>query len=304
MNTIGSHFSKMTLFFIAWLFAFSQLAAQEKHFVFIQSENKLPFYIQYNNQTFSSTASGYATLSQLLAGKYYISIGFPKNKFPEQKFVLDVNRTDWGTGYSLKRFGEKGWGLLNIVDYSIVMADQDSLQNRQATEIVKRSDGAKPAETIVNSTMMALPVIKKITKTFETFAATSVNQIYVDNSRKKSDTIALSIPLDLKQDVVAIVSKCNSIATDEDFYKTRLDMVTVNSHELMMQTAKNYFRTKCYTTAQTKNLGVLFLTEEQRFLFFEMVRQNIADAENYATLQSQFTQLEWKEKFLASIKNN
>ena len=321
-------------------------AQQEKHFVFIQSENKQPYYVSLNGQTYNSTKSGYTIISQLLAGKYYFIIGFPKNQYPEQKFIVDINMNDRGTGYSLKQFAEKGWGLFNILDYSIIMADNGTTVLKKDTELVKtdsivsanKKDTAmtaiakadsvsvtnqKEKDTIKTSSIpdsdsvlknntgaaaakIGMPVTteKKIIKSFELIAATSVDQIYIDRSRKKADTIAIFIPLTQKTDTVPVIKRCQSTATDDDFHKIRLDMAAATTNEFMLVTAKNYFKIKCYTIVQIKNLGVLFLSEESRLQFFETAKPFLSDPENYPSLESQFIKPESIEKFRLTVQSN
>ena len=106
-----------------------QIKAQEKHFIYIQSENKQPFYVQVNNQTYNSTISGYIIIPQLISNKYYLLAGFAKNLYPEQKFIVDLSKD---AGYSLKQFDDKKWGLLNIVSLNTIMADSgDSIAKTQ-----------------------------------------------------------------------------------------------------------------------------------------------------------------------------
>ncbi len=324
-------------------------AQQEKHFVFIQSENKQPYYINLNGQTYNSTKSGYTIISQLLAGKYYFTISFPKNQYPEQKFIVDINMNDRGTGYSLKQFAEKGWGLFNILDYSIIMADNDQLplqkdttgtviEKKEAIPVAVIANEKEPEKQIsridtveaVRNTAMnyplaitktkpvdvtAMPVAaalmdkqpsnnKKVTKTFELISAKSVDQIYIDQSRKKADTIALFFSLTPKQDTIPVIKHCSNIATDDDFHKTRLDMAAATTNEFMLVTAKNYFKIKCYTIVQIKNLGVLFLSEESRLQFFETAKPFLSDPENYPSLESQFIKPESIEKFRLTVQSN
>ena len=353
-------------------------AQQQKHFVYIQSENKQPYYVQLNGQTYNSTKYGYVIISQLLTGKYYFTIGFPKNQYPEQKFIVDINMSDPGIGYSLKQFAEKGWGLFNIIDFSTVMADHEAapipkdslvtaaiktdtaklvsvkpiekpaaandtaaaLKNTgiastpniptaitagavaatatiATAAIVEKPAAAKDTVAVQKNTVLdtstksVVPVTtaataanKKVIKSFELISATSVDQIYVDRSRKKIDTMAIFIPLLPKADTVSAVKKCGLLATEDDFHRIRLEMASATTNAFMLSIAKNYFKTKCYTVEQIKNLGVLFLNEEGRLQFFEMAKPFISDAENYPSLHSQFTKPEWLEKFNATVKNN
>lgn len=102
-------------------------AQQEKHFVFIQSENHKPFSVRLNDQNYNSTNSGYVTISQLVTGKYFVTVSFPKNIIPEQKFIIDINMNDWGTGYTLKQTAD-GWNLINIVDSNIIVMNEKELE--------------------------------------------------------------------------------------------------------------------------------------------------------------------------------
>src|ERR1700712_3957083 len=108
----------ITVFF---LFIFlSSVVAQEKHFVFIQSDNKQPFYVSLNGKLYSSTASGYVIIPKLADGNYNFTVGFAQNAFPEQTFTTAIQNKD--LGFELKNFGDKGWGLFNLQSLEIAMA--------------------------------------------------------------------------------------------------------------------------------------------------------------------------------------
>ncbi len=94
--------------------------AQKVHFIYIQSENELSFYVKTGGKTINSSATGYLVLSKLQDGKYDIAIGFPQGKWPEQQFSVAVNSRDYG--YQLKNFGEKGWALFDLQALTVVAA--------------------------------------------------------------------------------------------------------------------------------------------------------------------------------------
>lgn len=107
------------LVFLWIAFGSIQLQAQEKHFIYIQNENKQPFYVLLNKEVYSSTPGGYLIIPQLVAGKYDLATGFAKNKYPEQNFLVDLNRD---AGFSLKQYGDKGWGLVDLQSFTTIMA--------------------------------------------------------------------------------------------------------------------------------------------------------------------------------------
>ena len=81
-------------------------------------------------------------------------------------------------------------------------------------------------------------------------------------------------------------------------------MAAATTNEFMLVTAKNYFKIKCYTIVQIKNLGVLFLSEESRLQFFETAKPFLSDPENYPSLESQFIKPESIEKFRLTVQSN
>lgn len=101
------------------------VSAQNKRFIYVQSDNSQPFYIKLNDKLFSSTASGYVILPRLEDGKYLLNIGFPKNEFPEQRFQLSVDGQN--EGFLLKELGNK-WTLLNIESMTLIAASDAAVQ--------------------------------------------------------------------------------------------------------------------------------------------------------------------------------
>ncbi len=82
---------------------------QEEYFVLIQADSYQPFYARLGERTFSSTATGHLILSKLKDSTYTLTIGFPKNLFPEQQFSITINKKDYQL--QLKNQEDKGWGL-------------------------------------------------------------------------------------------------------------------------------------------------------------------------------------------------
>lgn len=131
---------KVVFIILLSLFAGFTAFSQKDFFVYIQSDNRQPFYIQMEGKTYSSTESGYIILSNLKAQAYQFAIGFPKNAFPEQNFVLNINNKD--AGYQLKNFDQKGWGLFNLQTLEVVMNRNNDLLSTTAATVtgVKKTD--------------------------------------------------------------------------------------------------------------------------------------------------------------------
>jgi hypothetical protein len=114
---------RIAVLIIFSLFFFKSFS-QRTYFLYLQSENRQPFSVKMNDAVFGSSASGYLVLPNLREDSTYLfSIGFPENQSGEQRFSCNVNRRDHG--YTLKNFGEKGWGLVDMQTASVQMAIQD-----------------------------------------------------------------------------------------------------------------------------------------------------------------------------------
>lgn len=107
--------------------------SQKTYFIYIQSETDHPFFVQINEKTYSSTASGYLILSKLKDSSYSFNVGFPQSKWPEQRFSMDIKSRD--RGFLLKNFGEKGWGLFDLQTMGVQMSVENAADKAGKTEM-------------------------------------------------------------------------------------------------------------------------------------------------------------------------
>ncbi|MBD0331411.1 MAG: hypothetical protein ICV66_02040 [Chitinophagaceae bacterium] len=96
-------------------------------------------------------------------------------------------------------------------------------------------------------------------------------------------------------------NKCKAQATDKDFLRLRKNMAGKSTDEQMIAEAKKFFRTKCFTTEQTKNLSALFLTNAGKYQFFDAAFLYISDPENFPSLQSELKDEYYSNRFKALI---
>jgi hypothetical protein len=136
----------LTGFFFIYFFISFDIKAQQNHFVYIQADNKQPFYVRLDKNVYSSTASGYIVLAKLKSGVHNLVFGFPKKEWPEQNIRCTIEDKD--LGYLLKNFGEKGWGLFNLQSSVILLASEN----------IKKSDFVKTIRTDAFSNMLSTVV--------------------------------------------------------------------------------------------------------------------------------------------------
>lgn len=408
----------LSIFFLA--FCLNHLSAQEKHFIFIQSDTKQPFYVSVNGKLFSSTASGYVIIPKLADGNYNLTVGFAQNTFPEQTFTCVIQNKD--LGFDLKNLNEKGWALFNLQTLDLTMASSANT-NVVAKALIESSNAkapppvisfdkkkdttqvvAKPVEVALNEVAKSEDVkepvsiqdqslganVKNATETVATIDETTksggagtnkskpsdvkklsevtdeggVHLSYVEGSGRTRDTINVIIPsstdpsgssngtssatsadlsknstatsnqastgsstpseksdlkfLDFKMgaqkdsvQVSSIVtegrrimenSNCKNIATDDDYSRLRKKMAMETSDDKMISEAKKFYRNKCFTTSQIKALSTLFLSDEGRFKFFDASFVSVADAAQYSSLQTEFIDPAYRDRFKSLLQ--
>lgn len=80
-------------------------------------------------------------------------------------------------------------------------------------------------------------------------------------------------------------------------------MAARETEEDMILEAKKYFKTRCFTSAQIKNLSTLFLNDDSRYQFLDTAYRYVSDAENYSMLQNQLKDDYYINRFRAMLRN-
>lgn len=110
----------LSLFFVSCTTAL----AQKGYFLFIQSEGRQPFYVRLGDRTFSSTAGGHVIIPELRDSSYRVTVGFPRNQFPEQQYSVMFNQSDLALDLK-KAAGGSEWKLYNTQTSEWLPARQD-----------------------------------------------------------------------------------------------------------------------------------------------------------------------------------
>jgi len=215
-----------SLYLVVFLFLFSvHSMAQQNHFIYIQTENKQPFYVKIADRLLSSSSVGYLVIPKLQDGKYEMGIGFPKDEWPLQKMTVVIKNND--AGYMLKNFDSKGWGLFNMQTMDIIMASGNS-NSKDAAKDAKTDGFADVLADVVNT-----PSIKQKPVTKEEKEVAVVKQPAVENNKTvaevKDDKPAVAVKE--KEAVRAAVKLLSTIDTSGrsivyvDTYENRSDTI-------------------------------------------------------------------------------
>jgi len=136
-------------------------SAQQEYFVFINTDNQQPFYVQLDEKTYSSSTVGHLILSKLKDSAYQITIGFPKSQYPEMDFMIRISRKDHG--YQLKNLGDKGWALFDLQSMELIkpLPKQSSLAQTGYNLVKKDDEFARLMARVVSDTAVLYAIVQQ-----------------------------------------------------------------------------------------------------------------------------------------------
>jgi hypothetical protein len=86
--------------------------AQQSLFVYLQTENPQPFYVQMGDKVYSSSPIGHLIISGLPDITCNFEIGFPQHTAQPQRFSIPLRNKDHG--FQLVKSGSRGWALRDL----------------------------------------------------------------------------------------------------------------------------------------------------------------------------------------------
>lgn len=108
---------------------------QKPHYVYIQTENNIPFFVQVNKKTYSSSSVGHLILSGVTSGTYEIKLGFPGQNIL-QDYLIEVDQKD--CGFVVKKIEETGdYGLVDVLTEKVQM---NGALKKEAEEALKQKE--------------------------------------------------------------------------------------------------------------------------------------------------------------------
>ncbi len=249
------------IFSLLFLIASYYVSAQQHHFIYLQTEDKQPFYAKLDKKMMSSTASGYLIIPKLLEGEYNITIGFPRSDKDEQIYTCKVNNKD--EGYLIKNFGDKGWGLFNLQTMDVVMAGVKPVKedvtraektdefSNMLSEVVndpsikqKEKPVAKQPEEKLVSIKEEKQGVKAVNKStiIKKSSATNLSKIeaiYIDITGDKPDTIQVLIPIEKDEKSTYEPSEKQNVVVDPKLIDEKMTQTENNPVEAKPRDKKN-----------------------------------------------------------------
>ncbi len=183
------------------------------------------------------------------------------------------------------------------------------LQNPNTKPVVEKS--IKKEETIIPTAAVAnldtlknteSKVIETNPKIFPKEVVKKADDIAVIGSNKEQFVEPNTINyVNKNKPIVPFNSDCKNTATEDDFKKIRKKMAAENTDNDMIVVANKYFKGKCFSVEQVKNLSLLFLNDKGKYSFFDEAYPYTIDTKNFVTLQSQLHEVYYINRFKAMI---
>jgi hypothetical protein len=95
----------------------------------------------------------------------------------------------------------------------------------------------------------------------------------------------------------AVQTDCKTPATDYDIDVLRVNILSANSENDKIATAKKAFKSACVTVKQVRALSELFASDKSRYRFYETAYPYVSDREHFGQLQETLTDSTYTEQF-------
>lgn len=122
-------------------------AHAQAHFIYIQTDDKVPFTATVDSKPYTSSASGYLLVPQLAEGDHAVVITINAEPGKQQNFSLPVKKKD--AGYGLKKYGADGWGLYSLTSSDVIMAQGGASETASGSSVT--TDNATTAVPTVTN---------------------------------------------------------------------------------------------------------------------------------------------------------
>ncbi|MFL5743121.1 MAG: DUF4476 domain-containing protein [Niastella sp.] len=155
-----SRLIKLFAFVSGLCISYTSALAQQSLYVYLQSENLQPFYVQMEDKVYSSSAIGHLIIAGLPDKTCNFEIGFPQQAAQPQRFAVPLKNKDHG--FQLVK-SAKGWALLDLQTDETIRPMKDAGNSNLLYGERKKDDAfATLMAAVVNdSSVLYTSIVKK-----------------------------------------------------------------------------------------------------------------------------------------------
>lgn len=318
-------------------------SAQKQYFVFIQTQNKQPFYVRYQNEIFSSTEIGYVVIPKIKTDSIDIVIGFPRKLGGGIKYRLAIDRKD--RGFVIRQLDTSLWAMYDIENMKMVMPVEVPVNNQT---IIKQSTDPFTIllAQVINTPAIAQKIVindslQAITDYYHQVLKFSTDTPIIDNGLfviKTRDTVFFSakheeslfrkvygvwdtigyfggyiaalgdekdtINIFIPVDTVGVVVNLKAMATENDILRIKQEWALFNNEMVICKTFREKLDSFCFSVNQIQELSGLLQVEENKLMFYKLAFPQIVDKFHFNDLQTSFIKQENVIQFQKMFVNN
>ena len=134
--------------------------AQRVYFVYLQSENRTPFYVKMGDKVYSSSAEGYLIVPKLVDSTYSFVIGKINRSVPEGRFAIPINTKD--RGFLIREADNK----LSLFDFQSMGVIEATHGSSAGVSYIRKTDSFSKllAQAADDTTLLNVPVMAQQNK--------------------------------------------------------------------------------------------------------------------------------------------
>lgn len=171
--------------------------------MYVQTDDQQGFYIRLKGEIISSSLSGYAFIPRLESDTLSFFIGFPRNQWPEQEFLVLTAKKD--RGFLLKQVEGEKWVLIDLQrGDSLKGAPRTEKKGNGSTQISRTEDAFAVALANAVGDQGIRDMVSPPDATKKDSAAYVVAQ---DSSRRAKGSISVSTSTVLMRDKPVVDGK-------------------------------------------------------------------------------------------------
>jgi len=191
----------------------------------------------------------------------------------------------------------------------IKLSEGSSADGFESVYVDQNSDGTKDTiRVFIPADKTAVKEDPKIdsavgTKNVNTSDAAQVTDKAKEEPQKEETKKWWQIAIGKNKTETAETKKCQIVANNDDFLKLRRKMAARTNDDGMLDEARKYFKSKCFSTEQIKNLSTMFLSNAGKYNFFNAAYNYTTDVENFSSLQSELKDEYYINQFKEMLHN-
>ena len=276
-------------------------------YIYIEGDKTTPFYVKIEGTMAPRLGKNYCILSNLDAGVTNIEILFQQNKYPPQKFAINIPEGG-SRGFKLQKVNDRQYSLYDFEQGSYIVsgnkAEDDKLLPRQTEEVDPQKHLAIATPVDTDEIPQFKPEKKaKAVKKEKVAVTEEVAPVSAPEPAQKRFLDEIEFNTD--EDGVASrghnsgaarSSGCTAMS-NSDFEDFALALLDLNDDDAKIKMLGKKKSGRCFSTEQVRIIGNNMVTQSGRYEVARLLYPYTSDQENYNKLESLFKTNYLKEKF-------